>query len=243
MRNAKLPQTNTKGKEKKDRYGPSTPCSSTTAAWRTRPPSNQNFAYPDGEAIMASANKIGFGMESVSITDTNPTPGQVPTSSEDWVYNFATYPAPVHYLQTYEPGGAVVLNGPEFFAAGFLISSISVVPGSPGTATITCSTMCNPYVGVPIYIAGNSDPTLNGIWTANSTCVSCTAYQVQFPAPSSSVGVNNGTVWSPNYWPIVMPFVVRHGASAIEVYECDLDYAFGLGPQRTGSPDDQLGYE
>lgn len=96
--------------------------------------------------------------------------------------------------------------------------------------------MCNPYIGEPIYISGNSDPTLNGIWTANPTCGGCTANQLKFPAPSSSVGGNNGTVWSPNYWPIVMPFVVRHGASAIEVYECDLDYAFGLGPNEQDLP-------
>jgi hypothetical protein len=39
-----------------------------------------------------------------------------------------------------------------------------------------------------------------------------------------------GTVWSPNYWPIVMPFAVQHNATTIEVYECDLDYAFGAYP-------------
>lgn len=37
-----------------------------------------------------------------------------------------------------------------------------------------------------------------------------------------------GTVWAPDYWPIMLPFAVRNDATAIEVYECDLDYAFGL---------------
>jgi hypothetical protein len=44
---------------------------------------------------------------------------------------------------------------------------------------------------------------------------------------------SGGTVWSPNYWPIVMPFAVQHNVSSIEVNECDLDYAMGVYPNTT----------
>jgi hypothetical protein len=62
--------------------------------------------------------------------------------------------------------------------------------------------------------------------------------QLQFPTNSALAGYVGGgaTVWSPNYWPMVMPFVVQHNASAVEVYECDLDYAFGVFNSGAGQP-------
>ncbi|MGO9650106.1 MAG: hypothetical protein ACLPOO_18895 [Terriglobales bacterium] len=52
---------------------------------------------------------------------------------------------------------------------------------------------------------------------------------VPFSTTSEPAGTYfGGNLWSPNYWPITMPFVVQRGATSLEVYECDLDYAFGV---------------
>jgi hypothetical protein len=47
---------------------------------------------------------------------------------------------------------------------------------------------------------------------------------------SSTFNSNPGTggvVWAVDFWPIVMPLLVRSDATSLEVYECDLDFAFG----------------
>lgn len=48
----------------------------------------------------------------------------------------------------------------------------------------------------------------------------------------------HGTLWAADYWPILLPFAVQRGASSIEVYECSLDYAFGLSPATTNETTD-----
>jgi hypothetical protein len=34
-------------------------------------------------------------------------------------------------------------------------------------------------------------------------------------------------MWSQNYWPITMPLATQRQATSVEVWECDLDFAFG----------------
>jgi hypothetical protein len=143
----------------------------------------------------------------------------------------------------YEPAGGSN-NFPDipYFASGYPIYDISV--DNTGTATINCGTStaavdCSPYSGEPVYVAGNSNPALNGVWTI--TCFSCPTATLEFSAPftpTSTQSYAGGTVWSPNYWPMVMPFVVQHNATTVEVYECDLDYAFGTFSSGLGSPPD-----
>jgi len=194
-----------------------------------------NVGYADSEAIIASTNGVGFGMQSVSINDGQQlAKGTYPTSPTDWVYNFKAHPAPVHHLQMYQPGGPSVGStgnpSANYFAAGYPIDHITV---SGTTATIYCPASptpvdCSPFSGEPIFVTGNSNPALNGLHLV--TCSACPVNTLTF---STSVAPNTypgGTVWSPNYWPIVMPFAVQHKATTIEVYECDLDYAYGAYP-------------
>jgi hypothetical protein len=213
------------------------------------PPSSgtapSNVAYADSEAIVASANGVGFGMESVSINDPQAfAAGNFPTSKTDWVHNFKTYPAPVHHLQMYQPGGGSYSNPQNsYFAAGYPFYQISVGGAKPYTATISCGTDsadqvdCSPFAGEPVYITGNANAAINGTWQAS---VAVASNQLQFPTNSLLGGYtgSGGTVWSPNYWPMVMPFVVQHNATTVEVYECDLDYAFGTFSLGTGQPPD-----
>ncbi len=191
------------------------------------PPADLNTAYADSEAITTSASNIGFGMESVSIRDSSTlATGIYPTSSQDWVYNFKAHPAPVHPLQTNYPSSPNIVTGNSYFAAGYTISAIAV---SGGIATITCTTDCSTYSGLSIYVMGNSNPSLNGIWPVkctNGTGAECLTDTLQFSS-SAGAGGTGGTVWAPDYLSILLPFAVQHGATSIEVYECDLDYAYG----------------
>jgi len=193
------------------------------------PPFNETLAYADSEAIVASANGVGFGLQAGSIGDSSAfAKGFFPSSSTDWAHNFKTYPAPVHHIQTYEPGD-------NSFAAGYAITSPTTSPSGPGitisggTATVSCVTDCSWFSGLAnlyIYVAGNSNPALNGIWLV-SCPAQCAANTLQFQTAVTAAGTG-GAVWAPDYWPILMPFAVLQGVTSIEAYECDLDYAFGV---------------
>ncbi len=198
------------------------------------PPFNNNTAYADSEAAIASANGVGFGMQSVNIGDTQAYVAQIfPTTREDWAHNFQVYPAPVHHLQMDAPGT-------KYFAEGYAIDpslGISISGGVGKSATINCGTTpagdCTPFSGALIYVSGNSNNALNGIWQ-----VTCGA--PADPCPTSPYGLTftllsdascptaclGGNVYGPDYWPIAMAFAVQHSASFIEVWECSLDYAF-----------------
>jgi hypothetical protein len=206
------------------------------------PPPNSfgaaNVAYADSEAIVASANGVGFGMDSTSIYDGQQfATGIYPTTPTDWAYNFRAHPAPIHHLQMFEPGQ-------QYLAAGYAITSPATIPsglgitittGSPmNTATIRCVQDCSWFSGpdIPganIYVSGNSNPALNAVWQV--TCSGqCSTNTLQFSTAVSGGSYAGGTVWAPDYWPIVMPFAVQHNVSSIEVYECDLDFTFGTFP-------------
>jgi hypothetical protein len=199
----------------------------------TGPPFNMNNAYADSEAIIASTNSVGFGKQSVNIYDgVLFAQGAYPTTLEDWAYNFKTYSAPVHHLQTESPGGM-------YKAAGYTINYISVTTCTGGGLSVPCATIhcnydCQWFSGYPIYITGNSNQALNGIWqacpppSATMPPLLCTSYQLQFPLVSVTGNGNSGVVWAGDYWPIIMPFAVQHGVTSIEVWECDLDFAFGV---------------
>jgi hypothetical protein len=214
------------------------------------PPSNgsapANVSYADSEAIVASANGVGFGMEAVSIGDAQAFATRAfPTSNTDWVHNFKTYAAPVHHLQMYNPVvGSYTYPANQYFAPGYSVYNIAV--DVTGIATINCGTAlalvdCTPFSSEPVYVVGNSNPALNGIWatgTACSPCV-CSASALQFCAPftpTSTQYYGDGTVWAPDYWPMVMPFAVQHNATTLEVNQCDLDYTFGIFNLGAGTP-------
>jgi hypothetical protein len=192
----------------------------------------EDYAYADAEALLAAQSGVGFGMQSLNVGDPQAYPAQVyPTSRQDWAANFRKYPnAPVHHLQLNAPGT-------KYWWPGYLIDTITVttIAGVP-TATITCKSVtsftdCSPLAGQEIYVSGNSNISLNGVWMVQCTGVmgACPSNQLQFDVSSSTNTTtgNDGIVWSPNYWPITMPFALQIGATSLEVWECDLDYAFG----------------
>ncbi len=202
-------------------------------------PTNGNVAYSDSEALLAASSGVGFGIESLSISDSqNYAIGNFPTSAADWAHNFSAFPAPVHHLQTFYPGDQNY-RGIVNRAAGFPISSMSLDPAS-GIVSVFCYSDCSSFSGnslpSPIFISGNSNPAFNGTWVTcrnavPATCASSMNTLEFKPDPllpsGTPPGGTGGTVWAPDYWPIIMPFAVMHNATSIEVYECDLDYAVG----------------
>jgi len=190
------------------------------------------YAYADAEALLAAQSGIGFGMEAANIYDpVTYALGAYPTSLQDWAANFQKYPnAPMHYLQAYEPGQMYRWAGYPIGTASGPAGASGIVVSS-GTATVYCvngttPVDCSPYSGEYVYVSGNADPNLNGVWPVS--CYPCSANQVQFLTSEPAGTYFGGNLWSPNYWPITMPFVVQRGATSLEVYECDLDYAFGV---------------
>jgi hypothetical protein len=202
-------------------------------------PTNGNVAYSDSEALLAASSGVGFGIESLSISDSqNYAMGNFPTSAADWAHNFSAFPAPVHHLQTFYPGDQNY-QGIVNRAAGFPISSMSL-NSTNGIVTVSCYSDCSSFSGnslpSPIFISGNSNPAFNGTWVTcrnavPATCASSMNTLEFKPDPllpsGTPTGGTGGTVWAPDYWPIIMPFAVLHNATSIEVYECDLDYAVG----------------
>jgi hypothetical protein len=218
-----------------------------TISSHTGPPGDSSNAYADSEAIVASESSIGFGMQTVNVGDNQTYAAGLsagfPTSRNDWAHNFQTYPAPVHHLQMSN-------SGTTFYAEGYPIGNISIASGSPmNRATITCqgssgNVDCSPLYGQPIYVSGNSDDSLNGIWqvSCSGTGGQCPANQLQFSTnlPACSPCGTGGTVWSPDFWPMVMPFTILRGASSVELWECSLDYAYGV-QTTTWVPDESDG--
>jgi hypothetical protein len=196
------------------------------------PPGNGNEGYADGEALLAATNAVGFGIQALSIGDPGTyAVGAYPSTTEDWAVNFQKYSnAPVHHLQTAAPGAGGI------WWSGYGISWIQVLTsGVPpvSIATVTCTSDCSPFSGQNIYITGNSNVNLNAVWQVactNYIGAQCATNTLQFVTPGAPAVPDNtyysGKVWSDNYWPITFPFAASRGASSIELWECDLDYAY-----------------
>ncbi len=185
------------------------------------PPFNANWAYADASAVSAVANGLGFGNESVSLSDIALyNAGKV--TRHDWVENFDVFrTAPViRHLQTYWPGGGGVQ------AETFAIDSITV---SAGVATATCGAGCSLYCTgtTTVQVTGNANDALNGSWfVAAASCTPNT--MVQFAATGVADGTYaGGQIWAADYLPAVLPFAFAHAATTIELHECTLDYAYG----------------
>jgi hypothetical protein len=195
------------------------------------PPFLMSYAYPDAEATLAAQAGVGFGMQSLSVWDGELLSlGVYPTSRNDWVANFQKYPnAPVRHLQLYAPGN-------DTWWSGYPIVSITVASG--GTATVNCGSGvdCAPFEGEYVFITGNANPSLNTAWPVSCISGGCTDNEVQFSAPLITPGTyDGGNLFSANYWPVTLPFAVREGATSVELWECDIDYAFNQVTFPTGS--------
>lgn len=193
----------------------------------------QVITYPDADAVLAYVegdDKVGFGMESLSVEDpVTYALGVFPTSREDWIANFANYPAPtdvpVHHLQTNTPGT-------DYLAAGYSFTSITPSdPAGVGDATVSCGTVdCSWFFGMWTYITNNN--FYNGPWASPCTgegsgASQCPSDKMVITSSLTNTG-GTGTIWSPNYWPDTLVFSVDRGVTVLEVFECDLDYAFNV---------------
>lgn len=193
-----------------------------------------DISYADSEAVIVNAlgdDKVGFGMQSLNVEDpVTYAIGNFPTTREDWAANFTNYPypssVPIHHLQTNSPGNT-------YYAAGY---SIQEITGNGTTATVTCVTDCSPFYGQAMfdsqYVVITGNPAFDGTWLV--LCYSqadCGPDTLTLSSTIISTGASGGTVWSPNYWPNTLNFAVNTvptGANALEVWECDLDYAFSV---------------
>jgi hypothetical protein len=97
--------------------------------------------------------------------------------------------------------------------------------GDGKTATATCATPCDFYRNGWAQVTGNSDPALNGTFTVTTT----TSTSFSYASTSTATGTG-GTVINPDYLPISVPFAVSQHATALEIYLCDLLYAFDPDP-------------
>lgn len=194
-------------------------------------PGQPTQPYADAEALAASIAGVGFGMQSVRISDQSAYAlGNLTT--QNWVFNFARYVAPVHHLQAQSNGG----SNPE--AANFGINSISCMGGTaPYTCTVNCTgtigNNCSIYAnanpsepGAIVQIVGNSNSSYNGqqvvTGSANSNSFTIKSFD--------NSGGSGGSVYASDYWPSLFPFLTQHKTSSIELRACELDYAFGCSP-------------
>jgi hypothetical protein len=173
---------------------------------------NFDVSYADTEAQLAAANGIGMGTESLSMTDYYDYSNNLQCPN-DWCANFASFAKSNlnFYLQTANPGSLPVF-------------SLSKVSGNGNTATATCTQDCTLGLAgglMMVQISGNSVSAFDAFVqpATNSGSV------FTFPTTSKGTG-NGGVVYSQDYLPQTLPFTVAAHANALEIYTCDLFYAF-----------------
>jgi hypothetical protein len=179
------------------------------------PPADTDLTYADIEAQLAVANHVGIGMEAFGIGDAYEH-AQGKPCTDDWCANFE---------QSAGAGVPLVLQNtlpttqPSF--------SIASIDASGKTATATCTTACNFYTGNSawVQISGNSAADFNETFEVIGTTSTAFAF-----ASTSSASGTGGTVLSPDYLPITVPFAVAEHATGLEIYLCDLLYAFDPHP-------------
>ncbi len=177
------------------------------------PPADTDLTYSDIEAQLAIASHVGFGIEALSIGDPYEL-AQGKPCVDDWCKNFEMYAGaglPL-VLQT-----AIPTTQPVY--------AISGIEGDGHTATATCTTSCDFYRNAWVQITGNSAPDLNGTFAVTTT----TANTFSFESTSTATGTG-GTAINPDYLPVSIPFAVSGHATALEIYLCDLLYAFDPDP-------------
>jgi len=181
---------------------------------------SQDISYADIEAGLAVQYGIGFGMEALDIGDPYNDANNLPCG-DDWCANFDRYHNQnMLYLQTVIPVTQPIYN------LG------SVTTNGDGTATATPSvnnvSIADFYLNIPFLISGNSNSSLNGLFTTLSTQQNSDP-NINFSFTGTQSGAG-GTLMSPDYLPVNLPFAVQHHAKAFELFSCDLFYAFDTNP-------------
>jgi len=190
------------------------------------PPDLTSIAYADTEALLASQNGLGFGMQAASVGDlvTNATQ-YFPSSGANWAVHAREFPyVPVHHLQTMNPGNPTQ-------AARFTIATAGISSSGLVTCTLDCSVFCTapPWV----YISGTSNAAFNGIWEVSLAPSACGMGTIQLTGTLPSGTSNGGYVFSGAHLPLLLPFETQncHGSLATvcsaELWEETLDWAYG----------------
>jgi hypothetical protein len=176
------------------------------------PPANSDLSYADEEAQIAVANEMGFGMEALSIADPYQHALGKPCN-DDWCAGFeanAKTGLPLVLQST------IPTTSPTF--------GITTISGDGKSATVTCATDCDFYTGNSgwVTVSGNSNAAFNGTFQIKSVASTST---FTFASTTNASG-NGGSLENPDYLPTTIPFAVSEHASALEIYLCDLFYAF-----------------
>jgi hypothetical protein len=160
-----------------------------TTSSHAGPPNLTTQPYADAEALEASINRVGFGMQSARISDQTAYAIGQPTT-QNWVVNFGRYAAPVHHLQA-------VQNGTNPEAANFGISTITVLGTTAtanctgGTGTINASGTAITWVSGALFGAG---------WTGTFT-IAGTGYTILSVNSTTSItltgsaGIQSGVAY------------------------------------------------
>jgi len=183
------------------------------------PPADTDLTYADIEAELATSNHVGIGMEALGISDVYESSRGKPCN-DDWCENFEQYA---------QAGVPLVLQTTQAtLQPAFTISSIAA---SGGTAIANCTTVCDFYTGNSgwVQIIGNSVADFNGTFPVIGT----TSTSFAFASPSNASGTG-GTAIVPDDLATTVPFAVSEHTTALELYLCDLLYAFDPNPV-TGS--------
>jgi hypothetical protein len=177
------------------------------------PPADTDLSYADTQAQLAVANHVGIGMEALNIGDAYEF-AQGKPCVDDWCANFETY-----------AGAGVPLVLQTALPTTQPVYGISTISGDGQMATATCATPCNFYRPGWVTVSGSSAPDLNGTFQV----AAATATSFSYRSTSTGTGTG-GTVLSTDYLPISVPFAVSEHATALEIYLCDLLYAFDPNP-------------
>jgi hypothetical protein len=178
------------------------------------PPDNSDNSYADTEAQLAVANHVGFGMEAFGLGDAYLSSHGM-ECVDNWCNNFATYA---------DAGVPLVLqNTIPLLQPTYALTTI-VGNGKDALATAPGSDL---YGGNSswVQISGSSAAAYNGMFDVIGADASVFGF-----ASTESVTGTGGTLLSPDYLPLSIPFAIGAHATAFEIYLCDLLYAYDPNP-------------
>ncbi|HTR52155.1 MAG TPA: hypothetical protein VMJ10_15685 [Kofleriaceae bacterium] len=176
------------------------------------PPSNTDVSYADIEAQLAVGAGVGIGMESLGIGDAYEY-AHGGTCNDDWCANFDNTTGVPHVLQTTIP-----TLQPAF--------SVASITGNGTHAEVTCSGPCDFYTGNSGWVQVTGTGAYDGTYQI-AEVLSANSFAI---ASSTTATVTTGTIIGPDFLPVSAPFAAAHHATALEIYACDLFYAFDPNP-------------
>jgi hypothetical protein len=175
------------------------------------PPSNSDLGFADSMVEIATASGVGFGMEALSIGDAYEDSLGKPCN-DDWCKNFGAHAG---------TGVPLVLQSTIPTMQPTYAASID---GNGTEATATCGPSCDFYVGNSgwVTVSGSDPAGFDGTFliTGGEPNTAITF------ASKTSGKSSSATLEGPDYLPTTIPFAVKNHATALEIYLCDLFYAF-----------------